>query len=71
MTGKVDSLIKVHDLTDNGTTCINKISWQHELPCTGTGPAPQHGAFGIRLTQKQQAKVDNNKVYTLKKVDEK
>jgi hypothetical protein len=61
----------VHDLTDNGSTCINKKSWQHELPCEGTGPAPQHGAFGIRLTQKQQARFDNIRVYQLRKLDEK
>ncbi len=66
----VDGLL-VHDLMDNGTTCTNKKSWQHELPCEGTGPVPVHGAFGIRLTQKQQARFDNIKVYALKKVDEK
>ncbi len=66
----VDGLL-VHDLTDKGSPCISNKSWQHELPCKGTGPAPQHGAFGIRMTQKQQARFDNIKVYELKKVDEK
>jgi len=59
----------VHDLTDIGAPCISTTSWQHALPCKGTGPVPKHGAFGIRLTQKQQARFDNIKVYKLIKVN--
>ncbi len=55
----------VHDFIDEGKPCINEKEWQHPLPCKSTGSVPMHGAFGIRLTQKQKIRIDNIKVYQL------
>ncbi|HFC53288.1 MAG TPA: DUF1961 family protein [Gammaproteobacteria bacterium] len=55
----------IHDISDDGKPCMNRNRWQHELPCKGTGPAPMHGAFGIRVTQRQKALFDRLRVYKL------
>ncbi len=55
----------VHDFTDTGQPCISTTSWQHSLPCVGTGEIPSKGAVGIRHTQKQVAVYDNFKIYRL------
>jgi hypothetical protein len=55
----------VHDFTDNGQSCISTTTWQHNLPCTGTGEIPVKGAIAIRHTQKQIAIYDNFVVYRL------
>jgi uncharacterized protein DUF1961/glycosyl hydrolase family 123 len=57
----------VHDFIDESKPCLSKGKWQHLLPCQGTGSIPAHGAFGIRLTQKQKAKFDNISVFELTK----
>ena len=56
----------VHDFFDEGKSCISEKEWQHPLPCKGTGSIPMHGAFGIRLTQKQKIRIDNIEVYQLR-----
>lgn len=58
----------VHDFTDTGQPCISTTSWQHNLPCTGTGKVPEKGAIAIRHTQKQIAVYDNFVVYRLSPV---
>lgn len=55
----------IHDFKDEGLPCLNDKSWQHRLPCEGTGPVPSHGAIGIRHTQKQKALYDNFRIYRL------
>lgn len=55
----------IHDFTDNEQPCISTTSWQHTLPCTGTGKIASQGAIGIRHTQKQIAVYDNFKIYRL------
>ena len=55
----------LHDILDDGKPCLNRHPWQHPLPCPGTGPASMHGAFGIRVTQRQKALFDNVQAYTL------
>ncbi len=55
----------VHDFIDEQKACLNDNNWQHPLPCKGTEKIPLHGAFGIRLTQKQKAYFDDIKVYRL------
>ncbi len=55
----------IHDVTDEGKPCLNRNRWQHPLPCRGTGPALLHGAFGIRVTQRQRAAFDNLEVFRL------
>ncbi len=55
----------VHDITDTGQPCVSTTSWQHSLPCVGTGEIPSKGAVGIRHTQKQVAVYDNFKIYRL------
>ena len=57
----------IHDFTDEGKPCLNDKSWQHPLPCKGTGGVPNHGAVSIRHTQKQKALYDNFKIYNLNK----
>lgn len=60
----------VHDFIDNGKPCLSEGNWQHPLPCEGTGAVPDHGAFGIRMTQKQKAKFDNFRAYRLTQIEE-
>lgn len=55
----------IHDFADESLPCLSKESWQHSLPCKGTGSVPFHGAIGIRHTQKQKALYDNFKVFKL------
>ena len=55
----------IHDFIDESQPCLNDKSWQHSLPCEGTGPVPIHGAIGIRHTQVQKALYDNFKIYKL------
>ncbi len=57
----------VHDFIDEGLPCLNDKDWQHQLPCRGTGPVPDHGAIGIRHIQKQKALYDHFRVYRLVK----
>jgi hypothetical protein len=55
----------LHDFKDEGLPCLNDKSWQHKLPCEGTGLVPAHGAISIRHTQRQKALYDNFSVYRL------
>lgn len=59
--------VLIHNFTDERESCLNDKSWQHPLPCEGTGPIPSRGAIGIRHTQKQKALYDNFKIYRLNK----
>jgi len=60
----------VHDFIDASKPCESESGWLHSLPCEGTGAIPYHGAFGIRMTQKQKAKFDNFRAYRLTKNEE-
>ena len=55
----------VHDVTDDGKTCIEGDAWLHDFPCQGTGEPFVGGYMGIRHTQKQVAYYDNFAVYRL------
>lgn len=57
----------IHDFIDEGKPCLNDKTWQHPLPCEGTGSIPIQGAIGIRHTQKQKALYDNFKIFALDK----
>ncbi len=55
----------VHNFIDNGAPCLSTESWEHQLPCKGSGKFLSGGAVGIRHTQKQIAIYDNFKIYRL------
>ena len=57
--------VLIHQVQDNGQPCLSETSWQHRLPCKGTGKPCLGGAVGIRHTQKQIADYDNFIIYRL------
>ncbi len=57
--------VLIHQVQDNGQPCLSETSWQHQLPCKGTGEPCLGGAVGIRHTQKQIADYDNFTIYRL------
>ncbi len=57
--------VLIHQVQDNGQPCLSETSWQHRMPCKGTGEPCLGGAVGIRHTQKQIADYDNFTIHRL------